>query len=92
MGFYKLLCGQHTQAHEGPDAEQDVAGKKQKTYKAGEFVPSDVDLAAKFGADRFQYVGDTLERAQATLPPPAPDDTTAHAKQERNRRRAEAAG
>jgi hypothetical protein len=67
VGRYRLVAGQHIQAD--PDWEPDEYAVKQaeatgiaprapsRTYNAGDVVESESDLVAKFGANKFQYLG-----------------------------------
>jgi hypothetical protein len=65
MGSYRLLAGQHVQADKTQKpVKMKVAGTEDvieryptRTYKVGDVVDSDIDLAARFGADHFAPVG-----------------------------------
>lgn len=57
---YKLLGGKHIQWDETVEETDDNGDKKkvEKTYETNEVVPSETDLVARFGPEKFQLVGD----------------------------------
>lgn len=84
MKLFKLLQGLHVQAQLdwAPTEEEKALAKEQGvtltrptvTYKAGDTVPNERDLCAKFGTEKFQYVGEegtvhTLTPTQSVVTP-----------------------
>lgn len=77
MASYRLLAGQHIQ--DDPDwtpsdaerREADAQGRTPrnpgKTYKAGDVVESETDLAKRFGPEKFQLVGGEIATAEARV-------------------------
>lgn len=69
MARFKLLVGQHIQADpdsEALTAEQVKAGMRRpsRTYKEGEIVESDIDLAKKHGRTKFELVSGSPKKSK----------------------------
>lgn len=89
MARYRLLAGQHVAADHSqkPVEVKDAAGTVVKryptrTYKVGEVVESDTDLAGRFGAEKFKLAdgkpGETVEPASSPAVAPGGQVSSGH--------------
>lgn len=77
MARYRLLGGQHVMADTSKPKYQ-VAGSNPPsfryptiTFKAGDVVETDLDLVARFGANKFQLLGRPEDEPAPISDPPA---------------------
>lgn len=71
MARFKLLAGQHIDGKPNPKFDPknpELEPRKiRQTFKAGEVVESEKDLVAKFGREKFQFLGGSVKDAEPVV-------------------------